>query len=262
MPKSINVVLFDKYSIDSFAACYAARATLGEDAEYVGIDRSTTDVELEQEVDLRDKDIALLGISRGYEAMHSLHNECRTVLVLENHQSAKQDLDQLVYDNLAIVVDSNMGAGAMAWNFFHPSEPVPRLVRYIEDADLGREVLLDAAAFADGLEATCPLKPPTGAIQSKDEAFLEFEHYLEGGGQSFIDEAIEEGRKLQEEIEEQALDAVGNSEIKVLRAFPAWRCAVVNLSSPLVGRIAERCVKAMVDKSEPNVAHRCLAANI
>lgn len=263
-PSDVQVVLFDKYSVDSFAACFAARKLLGENAQYVGVDRSTTAEELSFDIEFHEKVIAMVGICWRHEEMHSLIAECPWVLVLENHASAEQELGQLSYPTLVTIVDPSMGAAAMAWNFFQPGEPVPHLLRYIEDADLGRELLKDAAAFADAFGfdhlSSTGLRPKTGEMKFTDELFMEFECLFNDSGRPAIELAIEEGKQLVDSIQEQGSEAFQSCKVKILRAFPAWRCAVIELASPAAGRIGETALREMLKQSYPEVAHRCLAA--
>lgn len=269
-PMHVQVVLFDKYSVDSFAACFAARAALGDQAKYVGVDRSTTADELARSVDVNEKVIAMLGIYWTYEEMHCLLAECPVaVLVLENHASAAQELGPLSHDNLVIAIDPDMGAGAMAWNFFHPGQPVPLLLRYIEDMDVGREVLSGAAAFADGFEIAFSFKQPTVEQEERhwlchfnDDAFIKLNKLIEDdGGRPAIAKAQEEGRALAGRIQEQGSQAFEKSEVKILRAFPAWRCSrsEVSLSTPSAGRIAEKLLEALAQQSDAESLERCLA---
>lgn len=260
-PMDVQVVLYDFHSVDGFAACYAARKALGDKAQYLGIDRSMTVEELQvsYDIDFGGKVVAMLGICWRHEEMHSFLMECPLVLVFENHATSAQELAELSYSHLVTVSDPGMGAGALAWNFFHPGDAVPPVLRYIEDDELGREVLDDAIAFADGFDSAHPFKPPAGLIRSNDEAFDDFSSLVEGNT-STIDKAIAEGNELATDLQEQGMQAYETCEVRTLRSFPAWRCAVVKLSSPLAGRIGEHALKEMVGGGDASVANRCLMA--
>ena len=45
-----------------------------------------------------------------------------------------------------IEVDPRLGAGVLAWEFFNKGDPVPLLLRAIEDSYLGRNVFKDGKA--------------------------------------------------------------------------------------------------------------------
>jgi len=204
--------------------------------------------------------LIMLGICLNSEDIHGLISECPWVIVLENHASVSQELGQLSYPSLVTVIDPHIGAGAMAWNFFFPNARVPAFIRYLEDADLGREILRNAAAFADGFDAAFSFKPPTGEVLNSADIFMEFEDFLKDE-KSTIETAVAEGQRMQPWIQEQAEQASANASVKVLRAFPAWRCAVVELSSSQSeGRIAQSLVKQMALQRCTGDRDRCLAA--
>lgn len=261
-PGDIEIVLYDKYSTDSFAACFVASRALGERAHYIGVDRSMGVEDLLFAMDedqLAGRNLAMLGICWSIEEMHGLVEECPWILVLENHEIAGRQLAQLSYPSLVTVIDPQMGAGAMAWNFFFPQVPVPPFIRYLEDADLGREILRDAAAFADGFGPAFSFKPQMGEILHSDEDFQTFDKFL-NGTPSAIESAITEGQRLQPWIREQSREACEKCQIRFLRAFPAWRCFLLNLASPLEGRIAEQVIEEMVGRVAAENRERCFVA--
>jgi len=238
----IGVVLFDVKSLDSFAACMAARLALGDACRYEGVDRSTATENLS--VDISNQIVAMLGVCWSLEAMHDLVTECECLLILETHTSAARELEQFNYPNAVRICEPGMGAGALAWNFFFPGEKVPPLFRALEDAELGRTVLRNADAFADGCRAAIDMEPPHGELQCDDETFEHFELLLDSGGRATIARAVQEGLELRTEIQAQCSEAAEKYNVRTLRKFPAWRCVLVELSSPFAGRVGEHLVNS------------------
>lgn len=93
--------------------------------------------------------------------------QAMTILILDHHKTAAADLEGLeppegAYDPalwrskwedwvqwpVRAVFDMNRSGARLAWDFFHPGKPVPRLIRYIEDRDLWRFNLPDSRAFS------------------------------------------------------------------------------------------------------------------
>lgn len=261
----VKVVLFDANSMDSFAACFAARRRLGDRARYVGVDRSTTVEQLNQgelSVQVGGQVVAMLGVCWSLEAMHDLVVECGWLLIFETHTSVAQELQHFNYHNAVPVLELEMGAGALVWNFFCPGEPVPPLLRAIEDAELGRSVLRQASAFADGFEEAFGFSPPRGEIRAEHSAFEVVELLLDGGngGRTTMERAIEAGRALAPLIREQCREVAARRAVRTMHAFPAWRCALANISSPFAGRIAEHLAEQLAAEGAESAAHRSFGA--
>lgn len=236
----IAVVLFDAKSLDSFAACMAARLALGDACRFEGVDRSTATENLS--VDISNQIVAMLGVCWSLEAMHDLVTECECLIILETHTSAARELEQFNYPNAVRILEPGMGAGALAWNFFFPGEKVPPLLRALEDAELGRTVLRDAEAFADGCHVAFDIEPPHGELNSDDPAFEHFELLMDSGGRATIARAVQEGLELRTEIQGECSEAIARCHVRTPRKFPTWRCVLVELSSPFAGRVGEYLV--------------------
>uniref|UniRef100_A0A7R9ZWK3 Uncharacterized protein n=1 Tax=Pyrodinium bahamense TaxID=73915 RepID=A0A7R9ZWK3_9DINO len=257
-PADIKVVLYDANSVDSFTACFVARMALGDSARYEGVDRSTVVEELS--VDVSGQVVAMLGVCWSLEAMHDLVAECDWLLIVETHVSVMRELEQFAYPSAVRILESEMGAGALAWNLFYPGAPVPPLLRALEDAELGRGALLNATAFADGFQAAFDLEPPRGELHCADSAFEEMELMLDGGGRASIIRAVEVGAALAEGIWAECQEADSRRSVRALRSFPAWRCALVNLASPLAGRVAEHLAAALAAEGGDLAEKRSFAA--
>jgi len=209
---------------------------------------------------VRGKVVAMLGLCWSPEALHDLVAECEWLLIFETHASVARELDQFSYPSAVRILEFDMGAGALAWNYFFPGKPVPPLLRAIEDAELGRCALRDATLFADGFERGDFFEPPRGECQSNDAAFEEFELRLDGGGRSTINQAIEEGISHGPAIAQQCSEATTRYTVRTLRAFPAWRCAFLELPPLYAGRVAEHLANELASKEGGTAGHRSFAA--
>ena len=246
-PSDVEFVLFDYNSVDSFAACWAAHTVLG-DVEYCGVNRSSSvdDVPIEL---VHNRVVAMLGICWPFEAMHELTVECKALFVLDNHISVAREMEIFSHPHAILIIDENMGAGALAWNSFRSSAPVPALLRGIEDAELGRQALRGSREFALGFEATCNLNIPRGDITRDDPIFAEFGSLIgNDGGRSKIDEAIRVGHKLEPGLQATFREAASSHTVASLQAFPSWTCALANVSSPLAGSVAELLVADLASR--------------
>jgi oligoribonuclease NrnB/cAMP/cGMP phosphodiesterase (DHH superfamily) len=97
--------------------------------------------------DILGRDVVLVDFSWKRQDMITLLERARRVVVLDHHESARDELAGLVelfpQDTGSFHVEFDMArSGArMAWDYFFPGYPAPDLVRYVEDRDLWRKTL-------------------------------------------------------------------------------------------------------------------------
>lgn len=73
--------------------------------------------------------------------------ECK-IVVLDHHMGIKEELDILSAEKKIEFVFNNEKSGAsVAWEYFFPSEPMPELIKYVEDYDLWRWAYGDATKY-------------------------------------------------------------------------------------------------------------------
>lgn len=129
------VVIYHKRCPDGFGAAYAAWKKFGDTAEY--IPAGYGDAALEG---LEGKEVYLLDFS--YELpgeMARLAKITSRLVALDHHQSSRaltESAPEHIYD------DKRSGA-TIAWNYFHPDTPLPRLMQYLEDGDLYQYALAE-----------------------------------------------------------------------------------------------------------------------
>lgn len=125
------VVIYHANCNDGFGAAYAAWKKFGDQASY--LPRHIKD--RNQLPDgLAGKEIYILDYNYPASLMVKLRERNHKAIIIDHHASEQADILSLegnVYD------DKHSGA-VLAWQYFHPTEPVPRLLLYIEDHDLWR----------------------------------------------------------------------------------------------------------------------------
>ncbi|WP_211840885.1 hypothetical protein [Pseudoxanthomonas sacheonensis] len=168
------IVIYHGNCADGFTAAWAAWRFFGDDAEYyAGIYQADPP-------DVKGRDVVLVDFCYKPETMRQMQLSARSILVLDHHKSASEDLPDLSFTNeehlTVIRMDSDRwtaprtwnyvqgcviqdqwegirkaiiyayfdmdrsGAG-IAWDFFHPCVPRPALVNHVEDRDLWRFAL-------------------------------------------------------------------------------------------------------------------------
>lgn len=77
--------------------------------------------------------VYMLDYSRSREEMDELAGRC-DLTVLDHHASAQRRCEDAGY----AIFDMDKSGAVLAWEHFHPNEPVPELLLYVQDRDLWR----------------------------------------------------------------------------------------------------------------------------
>ncbi len=100
-------------------------------------------------------DVVIVDFSYKLDALQSLARNAKSVLILDHHKSAAEDLtnlpaspinyidwkhelDRRPAGYLATTFDMNRSGAGLTWDFFHWAEGRPRVINHIEDRDLWR----------------------------------------------------------------------------------------------------------------------------
>lgn len=137
------VVLYHGGCTDGFTAAWAAFRALGAKAEYIAVEHQVPPPE-----GLTGKTIYLLDFTYARDIMEQLIAQNVRVTALDHHVSAREATmmtSDYRYDN-------DKSGARIAWEYFHPNEPVPLLVRIVEDQDLHRYAIAETRAVADWLD--------------------------------------------------------------------------------------------------------------
>jgi len=114
---------------DGFGAAYAAYKKFGPTAQYIAISYGE---------DLpyfgKDSEVYMLDYSLPRDETEELSSAIKSLTIVDHHKTAEEEIGDLPYT----CIDQSHSAAVLAWQVFHPSTAVPRLLRYIEDADLSQ----------------------------------------------------------------------------------------------------------------------------
>lgn len=135
---------------DGFTAAWAVWKALGESAEYHAGQYGV------EPPDVTGRDVLLVDFSYKADVLLDMERKARTLLVLDHHKTARDDLAHLPpppvgYYHAMIeharqinmpasyaVFDMERSGAGITWDFFHPGIARPLLVDYVEDRDLWR----------------------------------------------------------------------------------------------------------------------------
>lgn len=96
--------------------------------------------------DVRGREVVMVDYSYPRSVLAQLAAEADSLLVLDHHKTAEEDLRGFLAPNTTIVFDMERSGAGIAWDYFWPSSPRPWIVDYIEDRDLWRHRLPNGPA--------------------------------------------------------------------------------------------------------------------
>lgn len=128
-----TVVIYHGKCPDGFGGAYAAWKKFGDQATYIPADYGDPLPE-----GLEGRDVYLVDFCyEGADQMDTLQKTAKRLVVLDHHESNKHTVESVPEH----VYDKNRSGATIAWNYFHPDAPTPRLMKYLEDGDLYKYAL-------------------------------------------------------------------------------------------------------------------------
>lgn len=134
-----RVCFFHAGCPDGFGAAWAVWRAWGTRGRYLPTGHS-------DHLDLsayRDAQVVFVDIAPDNETLLGLAEVTEQLVVLDHHRSALDrysadpSLENLISAGAHRVhFDLEHSGAVLAWNYFHPDEPVPTLLRYVQDQDL------------------------------------------------------------------------------------------------------------------------------
>lgn len=124
---------------DGFGAAWSVRKAWGEEAWYVA--RGHED--RVRMGDCEDALVAFVDIAPGRDELRELADVASQVVVLDHHVTAQDRLasdasyvNELEEEGHLLHFDLGHSGSVLAWQYFHPENETPDLLRYVEDQDL------------------------------------------------------------------------------------------------------------------------------
>lgn len=136
---------------DGFAAALAAWLFYEGQAEFLGLDHG----DIQTVTDLPPLDgraVYILDFSFSKEILRGMDERAAKLVMLDHHKSAADHLDGFECRCGVIHFDMHKSGARLAWEFFHPEQPVPDLVRFVEDRDIWVWQYPESAGFLAALD--------------------------------------------------------------------------------------------------------------
>lgn len=133
--RSVTHVLYHAECADGFGAAFAAWQVLGDVAHYIAVHHGAPPPPLPPHAR-----VAIVDFSYKKDVISQLKSRVMELLILDHHTTAQEELRGLDF----AVFNLDKSGARLAWEFWHPEDPIPELLAYIEDKDLWRWQLQDS----------------------------------------------------------------------------------------------------------------------
>lgn len=121
------VILYHNGCHDGFGGAWVAWRKFKNKADYIGVEHGEDALPA-----ISEKDVYLIDICYSEDVMRSLLARNKKVVVLDHHVSQRN----VVGISTEHIYDTARCGSVIAWNYFFPDEPIPKLLRHIQDVDL------------------------------------------------------------------------------------------------------------------------------
>jgi len=133
--------IYHRGCADGFGAAWAVHRALGDRVEFhPGVYGASPP-------DVTGRPVVLVDFSYNRPVMEGLCLAASSILVLDHHRTAADELDGLeqwvISQGVAatVQIDMDRSGAVLAWEHFHPGQPIPRLLQHVQDRDLWRFAL-------------------------------------------------------------------------------------------------------------------------
>lgn len=120
-------VLYHANCYDGFGSAWAAWTVLGDRAQYIPVQYGEQPPELPPQAE-----VIISDFSYPRKTLLQMRDQVAKLTLLDHHITAQQDLAGLDFT----IFDLNRSGAMIAWQYWHPDQPIPPLISYIQDRDL------------------------------------------------------------------------------------------------------------------------------
>ncbi len=122
--------IYHNHCTDGFAAALAVRTALGKDNVEFFPGQYGKDAP-----DVVGRDVVMVDFSYKRDTILSMAKDAYSILIIDHHKSAKENLVDLP-DNVTAIFDMDKSGAVLTWEHYHPDTLLPDLFKHIQDRDL------------------------------------------------------------------------------------------------------------------------------
>lgn len=125
-----TLCIYHKNCADGFTAAWVVHEVYGDQADYVG---GIYDTNIP---DLTGLDVIMVDYSFKRDVILKMLETCESMLILDHHKTALEELGDLVHPKLTMELDMNRSGAGIAWDHYFPGRKAPKALLHVQDRDL------------------------------------------------------------------------------------------------------------------------------
>jgi len=166
------VVVYHGNCPDGFGGAYAAWKKFGDTATYLPASHGNPPPALPT-----GSTVYFIDFSYPKEILLDIEKAVKRLVILDHHAGAQEAVEAVKEH----VFDNDHSGSAIAWRYFHPETPLPRLLSYIEDNDLWRHALPNGKEVSAYLSTVGFVFEPFDALVRKVDTDAGFADIIQKG---------------------------------------------------------------------------------
>ncbi len=190
---SQTILIYHGNCPDGFLAATIFRQARGNEVEF------HAGVHQEPPPDVTGKEVVFVDFSYKRPVILALAEQADSILIVDHHISAQEDLVDLPA-NVKTIFDMNRSGAGLAWETFRPGRPAPKLVLYVEALDLWR------------LEAYPHLSQVIAGLLAYDYDFDLWTQFLTANQDELIARLTQEGTTIERRLAKDLRETVASSQ--------------------------------------------------
>lgn len=126
-----KLCIYHHNCLDGFAAAWSVRHALADEVEF------HQGIHQQPPPDVTGRDVILVDFSYSLEVLQTMLKTAAGITILDHHVTAEKELTELLASGkIRGQFDMKRSGAMLAWSWFNPDQPVPKLIGYIQDRDL------------------------------------------------------------------------------------------------------------------------------
>lgn len=229
--QKIDLVIYHKNCADGFGAAFSAWKKLNSIAVYIACSYN------DNPPVVVDKHVAVFDFSFPRDITIKLQSEAASFILLDHHKTAKESISDLpnCYFNM------NKSGAVLAWEFFHPDQPIPKFLLHIQDRDIWKFEMQDTYAFSESQF----LRP------------YQFDSWNEMMNEQVVIDMIEKGKYLLEMKENNVKYLVKSADKRKFQGYDTYCVNSYNFLSEVGNNLCEKYPDAVALIWRWNTKYKC-----
>jgi len=126
-----SICIYHGNCADGFGAAWVVRKALGDVDFHAGVYQTPPP-------DVAGRDVIMVDFSYKRPVLLEMAKSAKTILVIDHHKTAAEDLKFLPVPNIDATFDMEHSGAILTWQHYFPDQKPPQLLEHIEDRDLWR----------------------------------------------------------------------------------------------------------------------------